>query len=167
VRLVEAGRLADVSEHSGGRSGVEPTAPAPAEPPRQDPTFYEAVGGHDTFVRLVDRFYTGVASDPPLRDLYPDDDLGPAAERLRMFLEQYWGGPTTYSDHRGHPRLRMRHAPFRIDAQARDRWLRHMRAAVESLDLDPHLEAILWDYLERAAWSMVNTVGDGGLTLQQ
>ena len=121
-------------------------------------TFYEQVGGHETFVRLVARFYEGVAGDPALRALYPEEDLTHAAERLRMFLEQYWGGPTTYSDQRGHPRLRMRHAPFRVTPDARDRWLTHMRDAVESLHLPPLQESILWDYLERAAWSMVNTM---------
>jgi hemoglobin len=94
--------------------------------------------------------------------MYPDDDLGPAKERLRLFLEQYWGGPTTYSDQRGHPRLRMRHAPFPVDVDARDRWLAHMRAAVLSLHLSPVLESTLWDYLERAAWSMVNRMDDRG-----
>ena len=122
------------------------------------PTFYEQVGGHETFVRLVDVFYDGVAADPVLRPLYPEEDLTGARERLRMFLEQYWGGPTTYSQQRGHPRLRMRHAPFRVNPDARDRWLSHMRAAVESLRLAPMLESVLWDYLERAAWSMVNTM---------
>ena len=126
--------------------------------PGAQPTFYEQVGGHETFVRLVDVFYDGVAADPVLRSLYPEDDLTAAKERLRMFLEQYWGGPTTYSQQRGHPRLRMRHAPFRVNPDARDRWLSHMRAAVESLRLAPMLESVLWDYLERAAWSMVNTM---------
>jgi hemoglobin len=127
--------------------------PAPPEPGM---TFYEAVGGEDVFRRLVAAFYRGVAGDPELRALYPEEDLGPAAERLTLFLEQYWGGPTTYSDTRGHPRLRMRHAPFRVDADMRDRWLRHMRDAVESLQLAPALESMLWDYLERAAHAMVN-----------
>ena len=121
------------------------------------PTFYEAVGGHDTFVALVRRFYAGVASDPPLRALYPDDDLGKAEERLRMFLEQYWGGPNTYSEQRGHPRLRMRHAPFAVTTEMRDRWLTHMRAAVDSLDLTAAQRTELWTYLERAAHFMVNT----------
>jgi hemoglobin len=123
-----------------------------------EPTFYEQVGGHETFVRLVDAFYDGVATDPVLRPMYPEEDLAPAKERLRMFLEQYWGGPTAYGDQRGHPRLRMRHAPFRVNPDARDRWLAHMRVAVESLRLAPLLESMLWDYLERAAWSMVNTM---------
>jgi len=124
----------------------------------QPDTFYAQVGGHETFVKLVDAFYQGVAADPALRPMYPDEDLGPARERLTLFLEQYWGGPTTYSQQRGHPRLRMRHAPFVVDAHARDRWLTHMRAAVVSLHLAPMLESQLWDYLERAAWSMVNSL---------
>lgn len=124
---------------------------------RRADSFYAAVGGEDTFRRLVDAFYAGVATDEVLRPMYPEADLGPAAERLRLFLQQYWGGPTTYSDSRGHPRLRMRHAPFRVDPDARDRWLAHMRVAVDSLDLAPMHEAVLWDYLERAAHSMLNT----------
>jgi len=119
-------------------------------------SFYAAVGGRETFARLVEVFYAGVAEDPVLRPMYPEEDLGPARERLTLFLEQYWGGPTTYSDTRGHPRLRMRHAPFPVTPDARDRWLAHMRTAVRSLDLAPAHEAVLWDYLERAAYSMVN-----------
>jgi hemoglobin len=122
-----------------------------------EPTFYEAVGGEPTFRKLVDTFYAGVANDPVLRPLYPDADLAPAAERLRMFLEQYWGGPSTYSDQRGHPRLRMRHAPFKVGPTERDAWLTHMRAAVDSLALEPSLRDTLWEYLERAAMFMVNT----------
>jgi hemoglobin len=124
---------------------------------RRADSFYAAVGGEDTFRRLVHEFYRGVAADPVLRPMYPEADLGPAEDRLRMFLEQYWGGPTTYSEQRGHPRLRMRHAGFRVDPDARDRWLGHMRAAVDSLELAPMHEAVLWDYLERAAHSLVNT----------
>jgi hemoglobin len=123
-------------------------------------TFYDAVGGHDTFQRLVHRFYQGVADDPVLRPLYPNQDLRPAEEKLRMFLEQYWGGPTTYSVQRGHPRLRMRHAPFKINPEAREHWLHHMRVAVESLELPEAQHAVLWDYLHRAAYSMVNTFED-------
>ena len=125
--------------------------------PAPPPTFYDAIGGHDTFVALVRRFYAGVASDPPLRALYPEEDLGPAEERLRMFLEQYWGGPTAYSEQRGHPRLRMRHAPFAVTPDMRDRWLTHMRDAVGSLELSEAHRTELWSYLERAAHSMVNT----------
>ena len=124
-------------------------------------TFYDAVGGEPTFRRLVDEFYAGVADDPVLRPLYPDEDLGPAAERLRKFLIQYWGGPTTYSQERGHPRLRQRHAPFRIGPDQRDAWLRHMRHAVDSLGLEPAREAELWEYLNRAALFMVNTFDEG------
>jgi hemoglobin len=125
--------------------------------PAPPPTFYDAIGGHETFVALVRRFYAGVATDPPLRGLYPEEDLGPAEERLRMFLEQYWGGPRTYSDQRGHPRLRMRHFPFRIGPIERDAWLRCMRIAVDEADLDPAHRDQLWQYLEYAAASMVNS----------
>ena len=91
------------------------------------PDFFARAGGEQTFRLLVDRFYAGVAMDPLLRPLYPEEDLAPAADRLALFLIQYWGGPTTYSQTRGHPRLRMRHAPFVIGAAERDAWLRHMR----------------------------------------
>jgi hemoglobin len=121
------------------------------------PTFYDLIGGEPTFRKLVDEFYAGVAADPVLRPLYPDADLAPAAERLRLFLTQYWGGPNTYSEQRGHPRLRMRHAPFRVGPVERDAWLRHMRAAVDALDLPPEQDRTLWEYLERAAFFMVNT----------
>ena len=120
-------------------------------------SFYEEVGGHDTFVRLVDAFYRGVADDPALRPMYPEQDLGPAADRLTMFLEQYWGGPSTYGEQRGHPRLRMRHNAFHVDPPARDRWLFHMRNAVDEIQLSPLHEATLLDYLQRAAVAMVNT----------
>jgi hemoglobin len=123
------------------------------------PTFYQQVGGHETFARLVHRFYQGVAADPPLRALYPDADLAAAEQRLLMFLEQYWGGPTTYSDQRGHPRLRMRHVPYAVTPDQRDRWLEHMRIAVDELGLDQPLHDQLWDYLERAAYAMVNSFG--------
>jgi hemoglobin len=123
----------------------------------QSETFYAQVGGEETFRRLVHLFYQGVAEDPELRPMYPEQDLGPAEERLTLFLIQYWGGPTTYSEQRGHPRLRMRHVPFRVDRAAHDAWLRHMRAAVESLDLAAEHEKRLWDYLVYAAASMVNT----------
>lgn len=119
--------------------------------------FYDEVGGHETFRRLVDAFYRGVADDPVLRPMYPEQDLGPASDRLRMFLEQYWGGPTTYSEQRGHPRLRLRHQPFKVNPEARDRWLSHMRAALDELELPPLQDATLWSYLERAAHAMVNT----------
>ncbi len=122
-----------------------------------EPSLYDRVGGHDTFVALVDAFYAGVAADPALRVLYPEEDLGPAAERLRMFLEQYWGGPHTYSDLRGHPRLRIRHAPFEVTPAQRDRWLTHMNAALDSLDLAEADLAEFRDYVTRAAQFMINT----------
>jgi hemoglobin len=123
-------------------------------------TFFDEVGGHDTFVRLVHRFYQGVRQDPVLAPLYPQDDWDGAEWRLRSFLEQYWGGPTTYSEQRGHPRLRMRHAPFAIGVVERDAWLAHMREAVESLELTPEQDATLWGYLEMAARSMQNRFAD-------
>jgi len=119
-------------------------------------TFYDFVGGEETFTRLVSRFYSAVRVDPVLRPLYPEDDLDAAEERLRLFLMQYWGGPTTYGDTRGHPRLRMRHAPFAIGERERDAWLANMRAAVDSLGLEPRAHDMLWTYLERAAYSLVN-----------
>jgi len=123
-------------------------------------TFYDQVGGHETFARLVHEFYVGVAADPELRALYPEEDLAPAEQRLRLFLEQYWGGPTTYSQERGHPRLRMRHHPFKVTPAQRDRWLKHMMAAVETLQLAPADDLILRDYLDRAAHSLVNSLED-------
>ncbi|NCT91716.1 globin [Cellulomonas sp. APG4] len=125
--------------------------------PASPESFYATVGGSETFRRLVDAFYAEVARDDVLRPMYPEEDLGPAAERLRTFLEQYWGGPTTYSEQRGHPRLRMRHHPYKVNPDARDRWLAHMRTALDTLDLPPLQHATLWDYLERAAHAMVNT----------
>jgi hemoglobin len=120
-------------------------------------TFYERVGGASVFEKLAREFYRGVAKDDLLKPMYPESDLGPAEARLRMFLEQYWGGPTTYQEQRGHPRLRMRHAPFKIGPEARERWLSHMRAAVESLELSEIDRDELWDYLDRAATAMLNS----------
>lgn len=120
-------------------------------------SFFEAVGGHATFDAIVRAFYEGVAADPVLRPMYPEHDMEGAIERLTLFLEQYWGGPTTYSDRRGHPRLRMRHQPFRVNPDARDRWIAHMREAVARQNLAPLHAVTLMDYLERAAHSMVNS----------
>lgn len=121
-------------------------------------SLFEAVGGMPFFERLVGRFYEGVASDPVLRPMYPEDDLTQAARRLTLFLVQYWGGPTTYAEERGHPRLRMRHAGFPIDDAARDRWLTHMRAAVDALAPPEEIREPLVGYLEMAADSMRNRV---------
>ena len=119
-------------------------------------SFYEAVGGEETFRRLTHLFYQGVAADPALRAVYPSSDLGPAEEHLRLFLIQYWGGPAAYNELRGHPRLRMRHRHFTIGEAERDAWLRHMRTALDEIGLDPALDAQLWDYLVMAAQSLVN-----------
>lgn len=123
-------------------------------------TFYDAVGGAETFRVLTATFYEQVAKDEILRPLYPEDDLGPAERRMRMFLEQYWGGPRTYSDERGHPRLRMRHSPFKVGPLERDAWLRCMHIAIASIDdsvLDERHRAQLLDYMQMAADSMVNS----------
>ena len=118
---------------------------------------WNQIGGRETFEKLVRAFYEGIKSDPVLLPMYPEHDLEGAIQRLTGFLEQYWGGPTTYSDERGHPRLRLRHQPFTINPDARDRWLHHMRIAVDGLDLAPLHDATLWGYLDRAAHAMVNT----------
>jgi hemoglobin len=122
------------------------------------PTVYDVVGGTPFFEGLVDRFYKGVALDPVLLPVYPQpDDLGPARRRLTLFLVQYWGGPTTYGDERGHPRLRMRHAPFVIGPVERDRWLLHMHAAVDAMDPPAEARAALLEYFDTAAESLRNS----------
>jgi hemoglobin len=118
---------------------------------------YELAGGEAAFRLLVQRFYERVASDPILRPIYPEEDLTGATERLTLFLIQYWGGPATYSERRGHPRLRMRHQPFVIGQRERDAWLAHMTAAVESLDLAPPVRKALLDYFETASTAMINS----------
>ncbi len=125
--------------------------------PEDVENFYQAVGGEEVFHRIVARFYAEVAEDEVLRPIYPEEDLGPAEERLRLFLMQYWGGPHTYSDRRGHPRLRMRHAPFSIGPIQRDAWLRCMRIAVDEAGLSETHHRQLWAYLEMAANSMMNS----------
>ncbi|WP_017973768.1 globin [Actinopolyspora halophila] len=120
-------------------------------------TFYEQVGGEATFRTIVARFYQEVAEDELLRPLYPEEDLSGAEERLRLFLMQYWGGPQTYSEQRGHPRLRMRHAPFKIGLAERDAWLRCMRIALDEVELTTEQRDRLWQYFEMAAHSMVNS----------
>ena len=117
---------------------------------------FDEMGGHETFEKLVSHFYALVSVDQILRPMYPEDDLKGAAERLLMFLEQYWGGPTTYSEKRGHPRLRMRHAPFVIGEVEKIAWLRNMESAVSELEMSSELKAELWNYLTSAAEAMVN-----------
>ena len=119
-------------------------------------TFYEQVGGEKFFADLVSQFYAVVATDPILRPMYPETDMKGAAQRLQWFLEQYWGGPSTYQEHRGHPRLRMRHAEFPITQDARDAWLNAMHIAVDGVEIDAALKGELWRYLEMAANSLVN-----------
>lgn len=126
-------------------------------------TLYEAVGGEETFTRLVAGFYGRVRTDPVLRPLYPEEELEAAEVRLRLFLIQYWGGPTTYSEQRGHPRLRMRHNPFTIGAAERDAWLRNMRAALDDIGMEPAHDEAVWEHLYRAAFLMQNVPDDPGM----
>jgi hemoglobin len=121
-------------------------------------TFYEEIGGSPTIREIVSRFYAGVATDEVLRPLYPEEDLAAAEDRFAMFLEQYWGGPTTYSERRGHPRLRMRHAPFAVTPTARDHWLLHFRAALDEAGLTPDQDLQFWEYVTHAAQFMINTM---------
>lgn len=164
----------DDSAHANpGRhpAGEQPASPsAGPEAGGVQPTLYEAVGGEETFRRLVHDFYRRVAGDPELRSVYPSKDLQPAEDHLRMFLIQYWGGPDTYSQRRGHPRLRMRHARFRVGEAERDAWLGHMRAALDEIALPEELDRQLWNYLVMAAHSLVNQPseppdGHHGLTI--
>ena len=118
-------------------------------------------GGKDFFVNLVKDFYQEIINDPVLKPMYPEDDLDGAIERLTLFLMQYWGGPATYSELRGHPRLRMRHAAFPIDFRARDSWLKNMTVALDKQEITQENRTKLWNYLQMAADSMVNTRTDG------
>lgn len=145
---------------SVGRPLPSTSGPAPEEDVDYSDTFYGQVGGHETFKKIIHVFYQGIAVDPLLRAMYAEEDLGPAEHRMLMFIEQYWGGPRTYLEERGHPRLRMRHAPFAVTPEARDRWLAAMRKGVDAVELSPMHEATLWDYMERAAASLVNAPSD-------
>jgi len=122
-----------------------------------DQNFYDAVGGAQFFTDLVDGFYEGVETDPVLRPMYPEGDLSEARRHLTMFFEQYWGGPKTYQEVRGHPRLRMRHADFVIDSDARDRWVAHMKTSLDGLELEQKLRDELWTYLVSAAEFLINS----------
>ena len=122
---------------------------------REEVTLYDEVGGMPFFERLIEVFYEGVANDAVLRPLYPDD-LEPSTRHLTLFLAQYWGGPTTYDTERGHPRLRMRHAPFAVGPGERDRWLFHMRAAVDEMAPQEPVRRALLDYFEMDAEAMRN-----------
>jgi hemoglobin len=118
--------------------------------------FYEKMGGEKNFRELTKRFYQNVANNPVLKPMYPEEDMEGAEKRLRMFLEQYWGGPGTYSEERGHPRLRMRHAPFYISEVEHDAWLQCMHAAIIDLDMVEEMKEELWTYFQYAANSMIN-----------
>lgn len=139
---------------------ASPAATGPADESAYADTFYGQIGGHATFEKIIHVFYEGIAADPLLRAMYAEEDLGPAERRMLMFMEQYWGGPRTYLEERGHPRLRMRHVPFAVTPEARDRWLAAMRKGVDAAELPPLHDATLWDYLERAAASLVNAPSD-------
>ena len=131
-----------------------------SEPTDRPPTPYDEFGGEPFFASLVAAFYARVENDPILRPMYPPGDLAPAQRRLDLFLRQYWGGPDTYSQERGHPRLRMRHVGFPIDSVARDRWLTLMHDAVAEQDMPPERETLLWQYLVSAAFAMQNIPDD-------
>jgi hemoglobin len=120
-------------------------------------SLYDAVGGEEFFVKLVDGFYQGIETDEVLRPMYVDQDLTESRRHLTLFLQQYWGGPSIYQAERGHPRLRMRHMPFVIDDDARDRWIYHMHASLSQIEIDDALRDQLWTYLVSAAHSLVNT----------
>lgn len=154
--------MSDVTPTEATPTASTPTdsTPTEASEPLSANSFWEQLGGRPTFEKLVRRFYEGVRTDEVLWPMYPEADLEGAIQRLTGFLEQYWGGPGTYSEQRGHPRLRQRHFPFKVNPEARDRWLAHMRVAVDELHLSPLDDVTLWDYLERAAHAMVNTFDD-------
>ena len=124
-------------------------------------TDYDDFGGKEFFTSLVKDFYQEIINDPILKPMYPEDDIDGAIERLTLFLMQYWGGPTTYSELRGHPRFRMRHAQFPIDFTARDSWLKNMEIALQKQSISSENRTKLWNYLQMAADSMVNTRSDG------
>jgi hemoglobin len=130
-------------------------------PPMPGATLYDQVGGLPFFERLVDQFYEGVASDPVLLPLYPEHDFAGARRRMTLFLVQYWGGPTTYLQERGHPRLRSRHFPYSIGDVERDRWLVHMQAAVDASVAPAAAKEQLHAYMVKAADAMRNREGDG------
>lgn len=121
----------------------------------KEQTIYEQIGGEPTFRRLVDSFYTRVESDPLLRPMFPAD-MEPGKHHQLLFLMQYFGGPTTYSEQRGHPRLRMRHSPFPIGQRERDAWLAHMLAAIDEVGIAEPARSAMRDYFERAATAMIN-----------
>jgi hemoglobin len=127
---------------------------------RDTTNYYELFGGELFFADLVSQFYARVATNEILRPMYPESDMAGAAHRLQTFLAQYWGGPTTYQEERGHPRLRMRHAGFKIGPAAKEAWLTCMREAVEGMEMQPEAREKLWRYLEGAAEHLLNSFED-------
>lgn len=127
------------------------------DPALYEGSFYAQVGGRETFAKLAEKFYESVGADAEFRAMYPETDLRPATMRLQLFLEQYWGGPSTYSERRGHPRLRMRHVAWEVGERERDAWLRLMGAALDRQELPEPARAAIWDHVERAAHSLVNS----------
>ena len=144
--------MSNTPDATGGEAGTDD----------EGMTLYDAVGGMPFFERLVDAFYEGVMPDPVLGPLYPPDDIAGAKRRLSLFLAQYWGGPHTYMEERGHPMLRMRHQPFAIGQTQRDHWLLHMAAAVERCTPPGEIRDMLMGYFVPAAEHMRN---DGGLNI--
>ena len=118
-------------------------------------TVYELIGGEETFERLVQAFYAKVEADAELRAIFPED-LEPGKRYQQLFLMQYWGGPTTYSEERGHPRLRMRHFPFAITSKLANHWLAHMLEAIDEVGIQEPARSMMREYFERAAMVMVN-----------
>lgn len=147
--------MSDSASESESRNPLPMRVNENGTPTQSD--LFSHIGGTETFDRLVRRFYDEVQKDPVLWPMYPHQDLEGSIHRLSTFLQQYWGGPTTYNDERGHPRLRQRHIAFKVNPDARDRWLAHMRTALDSIQLPPLHDATLWGYLDRAAHSLVNT----------
>jgi hemoglobin len=132
---------------------VPPSEPLPQREPR---ALYDAVGGEPTFRALIAAFFERVAADDVLMGVYPEDDLDGAEERLRLFLMQYWGGPQTYNELRGHPRLRMRHNPFRIGERERVAWLTAMRSALDETAIPEPYDGHMWEHFESTVAHMVN-----------
>ncbi|GAA1318479.1 globin [Leucobacter albus] len=161
---------ADSQSGGSASSGSAPAESTPASPPPAPrltlrsgeagdavtDTVWSQVGGTETFERIARAFYRGVREDEVLAPMYPDDDWEGATWRIQAFLEQYWGGPSAYQQERGHPRLRMRHNAFPVTPDAKERWLKHMHAALDEVELPPMHDAAFRDYIERAALALVN-----------
>ncbi|KIP53871.1 globin [Leucobacter komagatae] len=155
------------TEPTGSQGGVSTSQGEQTPPPRLTlrsgesghavtDTVWSQVGGSETFEKIARAFYRGVREDEVLAPMYPEDDWEGATWRIQAFLEQYWGGPSAYQEQRGHPRLRMRHNAFPVTPDAKERWLKHMHAALDEVELPPMHDAAFRDYIERAALALVN-----------